>query len=68
VLTAANLPAGVTAEAATLPADKTGAEFVLKATPDATTADVKNLNIKADAKMGDKTFSIASGNLPLKVE
>lgn len=67
-LTAANLPAGVTAEAVAIPADKTEAEFVLKAAPDAANADVKNLNIKADAKLGDKTFSIASGNLPLKVE
>ena len=67
-LTAVDLPAGVTAEAVTIPADQTEAEFVLKAAADAANADVKNLQIKADAKVGDKTFSVNTGNLSLKVE
>ncbi|MDB4637327.1 MAG: PPC domain-containing protein [Planctomycetaceae bacterium] len=67
-LTAVNLPAGVTAEAVTIPADQTEVEFVLKAAADAANADVKNLQIKADAKVGDKTFSAITGNLSLKVE
>lgn len=67
-LTAANLPAGITAEPVTIPADQTEAEFVLKAAADAANADVKNLEIKAEAKLGDKTFSVYTGNLSLKVE
>jgi len=67
-LTAANLPAGITAEPVTIPADQTEAEFVLKAAADAANADVKNLEIKAEAKLGDKTFSVNTGNLSLKVE
>jgi hypothetical protein len=67
-LTAANLPKGVTAEAVAIPADQTEAEFVLKAADDAAPAEVKNLQIKAEAKVGDKTFSVTTGNLPLTVE
>lgn len=67
-LSAVNLPAGVTAEAVTIAADQTEAEFVLKAAADAAAADVKNLQVKAEAKLGDKTFSVMTGNLPLMVE
>lgn len=68
VLTAVNLPAGVTADAVTIPADQSEAEFLLKATAEAATANINNLNLKADAKVGDKTLSVSSQNLPLKVE
>lgn len=67
-VTAVNLPKGVTAEAVTIPPDRSSAEFVLKAAADAAAADVKNLQLKAEAKAGDKTFSVTSGNLPLTVE
>jgi hypothetical protein len=68
VLSAVNLPKGVTAENITIAADQSEGEFVLKAAADAEAASVANLQIKADAAFGDKKFSSSSANLKLTVE
>jgi hypothetical protein len=67
-LTPLNLPTGVTAEELVLAADQSEGELVLKAAEDAEAAAVKNLQIKADAAVGDKMYSVTSSNLVLKVE
>lgn len=68
VLSAVNLPKGVAAENITIAADQSEGEFVLKAAADAEAASVANLQIKADAALGDKKFSVSSANLKLTVE
>ena len=51
-LTVANLPKGVTAAAANIPADKTEVEIVLSAAQDAQQGAIKNLVIKGTATVG----------------
>lgn len=68
-VTAANLPKGVSAEAVTIAADQSEGEITLKAAADAEAGSVDNLQIKADAALGDKKkFSVNSANLKLTVE
>lgn len=68
VLTVANLPKGVTASAATIAADKTEVEIVLKAAQDAKQGDVKNLTVKGTATVGKVKHAADAPALAVKVE
>ena len=68
VLTVANLPKGVTAAAATIPADKTEVEIVLSAAQDAQQGVVKNLTVKGEATVGKIKFAASAAPLGLTIE
>lgn len=63
-----NLPKGVTAAAATIPADKNDVEVVLKAAADAAVGAVKNLTVKGDAMAGKAKLTATSATTSLTVE
>jgi len=63
-----NLPAGVTAAAATIAADQTSVELKLTATAEAAAATVANLTVKAEAMIGSAKFETMSSPAPLAVE
>ena len=68
VITLANLPKGVTAAAATIPADKTEVEIVLSAAQDALQGVVKNLTVKGEATVGKIKFAASAAPLGLTIE
>lgn len=68
VLTFANLPKGVTAAAATIPADKNEADVALTVAADAAKGAVNNIQIKAEVTVGAAKFAGTSGNVALTVE
>lgn len=68
VLTLQNLPKGVTAAAATIPADKNEVEVVLSAAADAAVGAVKNITVKADATVGKAKLSVTSPAIQVTVE
>lgn len=67
-VTLQNLPAGVTAAAATIPADQTSVDLKLTAAADAAAASVTNLTVKADAMAGAAKLEATSAAVPLTVE
>jgi len=67
-VTLQNLPAGVTAAAATIPADQTSVDLKLVAAADAAAASVANLTVKADAMAGSAKVEATSPAVPLTVE
>lgn len=64
----ANLPAGVTAAAATIPADQTEATIKLTAAADAAKGAVNNVQVKTTATVNNVKFEAVSPNLALTVE
>ncbi len=68
VLTFSNLPKGVTAAAATIPADKSEAEVVLTAAADAAKGAVANIQVKAEVTVGAAKFAGTSANVAITVE
>lgn len=67
-VTLQNLPAGVTAAAATIPADQTSVDLKLTAAADAAAAAVTNLTVKADAMAGAAKLEAVSAAVSLTVE
>ena len=67
-LTLQNLPKGVTATAATIPADKNEVEVVLSAAADAAVGAVKNITVKGDATVGKAKLSVTSPAIQVTVE
>lgn len=67
-VTLMNLPAGVTAAAATIPADQSSVDIKLMAAADAAAASVANLTAKADAMAGNAKLEAASAAVTLAVE
>ena len=67
-LTLQNLPKGVTAAAATIPADKNEVEVVLSAAADAAVGAVKNITVKGDATVGKAKLSATSPAIQVTVE
>ncbi|MEX2288624.1 MAG: hypothetical protein WD648_16115 [Planctomycetaceae bacterium] len=67
-LTFQNLPKGVTAAAATIPADKSEVEIVLTAAQDADVGEVKTVTVKGDAAVGNAKFTATSAAAALTVE
>ncbi|MBI1346915.1 hypothetical protein GC163_11575 [bacterium] len=63
-----NLPAGVTAEAATIPADQTETMVKLTASADAAKGAVNNVQVKLTAAAGNAKFEAVSPNATLTVE
>lgn len=63
-----NLPAGVSAAAATIAADQTMVELKLTATADAAAASVNNLTVKGDAMVGPGKYETTSPAVMLVVE
>jgi hypothetical protein len=67
-LTVQNLPKGVTAAAAKIPADKNEVEIVLKAAPDAQAGEAKTVAVKGDVTVGKANFTATSPAASLTVE
>jgi hypothetical protein len=67
MLSVENLPAGVTAEAATLPAEQIEVEILLSAAQDAQIGKWNSVKVKGDAKLEKKSFSASSAALPLTI-
>jgi len=67
-VTFVNLPEGVTAEAATIPADKNEIEVTLTAAADAAVGVVKNTAGKGEGTVGDKKFPSDSPPFELTVK
>ena len=63
-----NLPAGITAAAATIPADQTSIDVKLTAAADVAAATVTNLTAKGDATVGAAKFEATSAAVKLAVE
>lgn len=63
-----NLPAGVTAAAAMIPADQTSVDVKLTAAADAAAATVNNLTAKADGMAGSVKMEATSAAVTLAVE
>ena len=68
VLTFQNLPKGVTASEAKIPADQNETEVTLVAAPDAVKGVINNLSVKAEATVGKVKVSADSPNVKLTVE
>lgn len=68
VITFANLPKGVTAAAATIPADKNEVEVALTAAADAAKGAVNNIQVKAEVTVGPAKFAATSANVALTIE
>lgn len=68
VVTFANLPKGVTAAAATIPADKNEVEVALTVAADAAKGAVNNIQAKAEITVGQAKFAGTSANAALTVE
>jgi hypothetical protein len=67
-VTLQNLPAGVTAAAAMIPADQTSVDIKLTAAADAATASVNNLTAKVDGMSGNAKLEATSAAVTLAVE
>ena len=67
-VTLANLPAGVTAAATTIPADQSEATIKLTATAEAAKGEVKNIQVKTVATVGMTKFEAVAPDLALVVE
>lgn len=67
-VTFVNLPAGVTADAATIAADQTEVMVKLTAKPDAAKGAVNNVQVKLTAAVGNAKFEAVSPNVTLTVE
>ncbi|MBM80064.1 MAG: hypothetical protein CMJ78_05655 [Planctomycetaceae bacterium] len=67
-LTLQNLPKGVTAAAATVPADKNEVEIILNAGQDAAQGTVSNITVKADATVAKAKYTANSAAVKLTVE
>ena len=63
-----NLPAGITAAAATIAADQTTVDIKLTAAADAAAANVNNITVKADAMAGAAKLEATSPAVALIVE
>ena len=63
-----NLPAGITAAAATIAADQTTVDIKLTAAADAAAANVNNITVKADAMAGAAKLEATSPPVALIVE
>ena len=63
-----NLPAGVTAAAASIAADKNDIEVMLTVAKDAKPANVKNLVVKGEVTVGKTKYAANSPNITLVVE
>ena len=68
VLTFANLPKGVTADAAKIAADKNEVEVTLKAAADAAKGAAKNLTVKGEVTVGKAKLAGTSAAIGLTVE
>ncbi|MBS0262431.1 MAG: PPC domain-containing protein [Planctomycetes bacterium] len=68
VLTFQNLPKGVTAAAATIPAGQNEVEVVLTAAADAAVGPVNNVVVQGEGKNGNAKLTGASGNTVLTVQ
>lgn len=68
VLTFANLPKGVTADAATIPADKNEIEVTLKAAADAAKGAAANLTANGEVTVGKVKVAGSSAAIALTVE
>jgi len=68
VLTFANLPKGVTADAAKIAADKNEVEVTLKAAADAAKGAAKNLTVKGEVTVGKVKLAGTSAAIGLTVE
>lgn len=67
-VTLQNLPAGITAAPAMIPADQTSVDIKLTAAADAAAANVANLTAKADAMAGAAKLEATSAAVTLTVE
>lgn len=67
-LTFQNLPKGVTAAAATIPAGQNEVEVVLTAAADAAAGAVQNVVVQGEGKNGNAKLTAASGNTALTVQ
>ncbi|HEY4260531.1 MAG TPA: hypothetical protein VGM98_10230, partial [Schlesneria sp.] len=67
-VTLQNLPGGVTAAAAMIPADQASVDIKLVATAEAAAANVTNLTAKADAMAGNAKVEATSAAATLTVE
>ena len=67
-LTLQNLPKGVTAAAATVPADKNEVEIILNASKDAAQGTVTNITVKADATVAKAKYTANSASVKLTVQ
>ena len=67
-VTLQNLPAGITATTATIPADQSTAELKLTAAADAAPATINTLAVKADAVSGSAKLEATSAPVSLTVE
>jgi hypothetical protein len=63
-----NLPKGVTAPAATIPAGQNEVEVTLTAAADAAAGAVPNIVVQGEGKNGNAKLTAASGNTPLTVQ
>jgi hypothetical protein len=63
-----NLPKGVTASAATIPAGQNEVEVTLTAAADAAVGAVPNIVVQGEGKNGNAKLTAASGNTPLTVQ
>ena len=63
-----NLPAGLTAAAATIPADQSTVDVKLTAAADVAAATVNNVTVKGDATVGAAKFEATSPAVTLAVE
>ena len=67
-ITFQNVPAGVTAAAATIPADQSSVDVKFTATAEAAAASVNNLTAKADGMAGNAKLEATSAAVTLTVE
>ncbi len=67
-VTLQNLPAGITAAPATIPADQTSVDLKLTATADVAAATINNLTVKGDAMAGAAKLEATSAAVTLAVE
>lgn len=67
-LTFANLPAGVTAQATTIPADQSSATVKLTAAADAAKGTVNNVQVKSVVSVGNVKHEATSPNVTLRIE
>lgn len=67
-LTVENLPKGVTVEAATIAADQSSVELLLKVAADAQQGEAKNIVVNGESTVGDKKFSGAASGFAVVIE
>ena len=67
-VTLKNLPAGITAPNATIPADQTSVEIELTAANDAKPVSANNILAEGQAAQGSAKFAISSGQVTVAVQ